>query len=75
MARIPRRFPVARWSIQSVYVRKRDGPGRLDQAYFLLLDGPRGRSSSLTDGERGQNHARRNLRPGIDRTPGTRADD
>lgn len=32
--------PPSRWTIQSVAVRARDGPQRLDQAYRLLLADP-----------------------------------
>jgi hypothetical protein len=75
MARTPRRPPATHWSIRSIHVRKRDGPGRLEQAYLLLLDGRHDPSSSQPDNQRSQNHARRDLRPGIDGTPGARADD
>lgn len=32
--------PPARWTIQSVAIRARDGPQRLDQAYHLVLAAP-----------------------------------
>jgi hypothetical protein len=28
-----------RWTINSVYVRRRDGPKRIEQAYRVLIDG------------------------------------
>lgn len=71
MARTPRKPPATRWSIQSIYVRQRDGPARLEQAYLVLLGDPRDLSSSQPDHERSQNHARRDLRPGVHGTPGT----
>jgi hypothetical protein len=28
-----------RWTINSIYVRRRDGPNRIEQAYQILIDG------------------------------------
>ncbi len=39
MSKSPRAARHARWRIDSVYVRKRDGPKRIEQAYRILLDG------------------------------------
>jgi hypothetical protein len=40
MSKSPRAArPAPPWRIDSVYVRKRDGPKRIEQAYRILLDG------------------------------------
>ena len=67
---------VQRWQIQSVAVRARDGPPRVRAVYRLLLTetpliDPTGRVDRLPL-ERPD--ARRDLRPRLDRAPGTRAD-
>jgi hypothetical protein len=31
--------PAPPWSINSVYVRRRDGPKRIEQVYRILIDG------------------------------------
>jgi hypothetical protein len=31
--------PAPPWRIDSVYVRRRDGPKRIEQAYRILIDG------------------------------------
>ncbi len=31
--------PTPLWTINSVYVRRRDGPKRIEQAYQILIDG------------------------------------
>jgi hypothetical protein len=38
MSRSPGAARPARWRISSVYVRKRDGPKRIEQAYRILID-------------------------------------
>jgi hypothetical protein len=39
MSRSPRAARPTLWRISSVYVRKRDGPKRIEQAYRILIDG------------------------------------
>jgi len=39
MSRSPQAARPARWRISSVYVRRRDGPKRIEQAYRILIDG------------------------------------
>jgi hypothetical protein len=39
MSRSPRDPRPALWRISSVYVRRRDGPKRIEQAYRILIDG------------------------------------
>jgi hypothetical protein len=40
MSRNPRRAACPeQWRINSVYVRRRDGPKRIEQAYRILIDG------------------------------------
>ena len=38
MAKKPRAAKPKRWRISSVYERRRDGPGRVEQAYRILAD-------------------------------------
>ena len=38
MSKSPRAARPAQWRISSVYVRKRDGPKRIEQAYRILID-------------------------------------
>ena len=38
MAKKPRAAQPKRWRIDSVYERRRDGPGRIEQAYRILAD-------------------------------------
>ena len=62
------------WQILSTYVRHRDGPRRLEQAFRLLLGEPPS-PDGTTLSERSSDHARSNLRPRLDRPPGARSDD
>jgi hypothetical protein len=39
MSRSPRTARPAQWRISSVYMRKREGPKRIEQAYRILIDG------------------------------------
>jgi hypothetical protein len=54
-------------AVLSVYVPRRDGPRRVEQAIRLLLGPP------LQD--RSNDHERRRLRPRLDRPPGPGPDD
>ena len=38
MSRSPRAARPKQWRISSVYVRRRDGPKRIEQAYRILID-------------------------------------
>ena len=62
------------WQIVSTYVRHRDGPRRLEQAFRILL-GPAGPPEAPTPIEGRSDHARSDLRPRLDRPPGARPDD
>lgn len=70
----PPAAPPVLWTIQSVAVRARDGPQRLDHAYRLLLDAPTAthrpadtpsRPADERDGKE-PCHARRDLCPRLD---------
>jgi hypothetical protein len=65
--------PRPEWQILSTYVRHRDGPRRLEQAFRLLL-GPARPPEGTTPTEGSFDHARRHLRPRLDRPPGARPD-
>ena len=39
MSRNPRAARPKHWRIDSVYVRRRDAPKRIEQAYRILIDG------------------------------------
>ena len=74
---MPRPVPDPRrpqWQIVSTYVRQRDGPRRVEQAFRLLLD-PGRSPEAPTPTERRSDHARIHLRPRLDRPPGARPDD
>ena len=62
------------WQILSTFVRHRDGPRRLEQAFRLLL-GPARPPEAATPTEGRSDHARSDLRPRLDRPPGARPDD
>ena len=62
------------WQILSTYVRHRDGPRRLEQAFRLLLGAPPP-ADGLTPAEGRTDHACSDLRPRLDRPPGARPDD
>jgi len=62
------------WQILSTFVRHRDGPRRLEQAFRVLL-GPARPPEATTPTPRSPDHARCDLRPRLDRPPGARPDD
>ena len=66
--------PRPQWHVLSTYVRHRDGPRRVEQAFRLLL-GPARPPEAPNPAERRPDHARRDLRPCLDRSPGARPDD
>jgi hypothetical protein len=74
MPRTPRARPDRPWTIQSVSVRTRDGPQRLQRAYRLLLGNLNEHPMPNSGDERSQDHARGPLCPRLHRTPGARAD-
>jgi hypothetical protein len=61
------------WQVLSTFVRRHDGPKRLEQAFRLLHE-----VAGLADGSdplhRRSDHACSDLRPRLDRPPGTRPD-
>jgi hypothetical protein len=63
-----------RWPILSTYVRLRDGPRRVEQAFRILLGSPRPPEAS-TPSEGRSDYACSALRPRLDRSPGTRPND
>ena len=75
MPRSSRALPARPWNIHSVYVRRRDGPQRVERAYLLLLGDPPSPNNYPTERERRESHACSNLRPGVHGTSGARADD
>jgi hypothetical protein len=62
------------WQILSTFVRHRDGPRRLEQAFRILLS-PARPPEATTPTEGSSDHARSDLRPRLDRPPGARPDD
>lgn len=71
MPRRSRPAPIA-WTIDSVTMRGRDGPRRLEQAYRLLVAAPAPLSDHCDpEGSHGSGH----LRPRLDRASGSAADD
>jgi hypothetical protein len=62
------------WQVLSTFVRHRDGPRRLEQAFRLLL-GPARLSEAPNPTEGRSDHACSDLRPRLDRPPGARPDD
>ena len=61
------------WQILPTYVRLPDGPRRVAQAFRLLL-GPARSPEAPPPTEGRSDHACRDLRPRLDRPPGTRPD-
>jgi hypothetical protein len=61
------------WQILSTYVRHRDGPRRVEQAFRLLL-GPARPPEAPTPSDGRSDHACSDLRPRLDRPAGTRPD-
>jgi hypothetical protein len=47
MSRNPRAARSEQWRINSVYVRRRDGPKRIEQAYRILIEGGEGNSEKM----------------------------
>ncbi len=74
MARGPRELRAVAWRVDSVYVRKRDGPARVEQAYRTLLEERALEARGLMS-ERERGDANGDLRPGVHRAPRTGADD
>jgi hypothetical protein len=70
----PAASPHRQWQVVSTYVRHRDGPRRVEQAFRLLL-GPARPSEALHPTEGRSGHACSDLRPRLDRSPGTGPDD
>jgi hypothetical protein len=62
------------WQVPSTYVRHRDGPRRVEQAFRLLL-GPARPPEARNPTEGRSDHACSDLRPCLDRPPGARPDD
>jgi hypothetical protein len=61
------------WQILSTYVRHRDGPQRVEQAFRILLS-PARPPEAPTPLEGRSNRACSDLRPRLDRPPGARPD-
>jgi hypothetical protein len=73
MRQPPRHSLPTEWQILSTYVRHRDGPTRVEQAFRFLLGMPRPPDGSTpVDGR--PDHACSDLRPRLDRPPGARPD-
>jgi hypothetical protein len=75
MRRQPRQSRPPEWVIHSTFVPRRDGPRRLEQAFQILLGSSLDHQLNLARPNRSTGHARRDLRPGLDRQAGTRPDD
>jgi hypothetical protein len=75
MARGRSGAPPTGWSIQSVVVRARDGPQRLDRVYRRLLTGSGVTAPGSPVGEEEHRNGSGNLRASLDRTPGAAAND
>jgi hypothetical protein len=43
----PRAARPEQWRINSVYVRRRDGPKRIEQAYRVLIEGGEGNAEKM----------------------------
>jgi len=72
--RHPAPSPRARdWQVLSTYVRRGDGPRRVEQAFRLLLDAPQPPDAGGPLPRR-SDHACSDLRPRLDRPPGARPD-
>jgi hypothetical protein len=57
------------WQVLSTFIRHRDGPRRVEQAFRLLL-GPARPPEAPAPTEGSSDHARSDLRPRLDRPPG-----
>ena len=75
MRRQPREPRPTEWAIRSTFVPRRDGPGRLGQAFQVLLGSTPGHNTNLEHDNRSAVHAGRNLRQGLDRQAGAGPDD
>ena len=75
MRRQPHTSRLPEWVIHSTFVRRRDGHGRLEQAFEILLgSATRPRINGLYP-DRSADHESRDLRPRLDRQAGTGPDD
>ena len=63
------------WVVHSTFVPRRDGPRRLGQAFRILLGSPAVIRDALSHPNRSTDHARRDLRQGLDRPAGSGPDD
>jgi hypothetical protein len=59
------------WVIHSIYIPRRDGPRRLEQAFQLLLGSPPDPQSNFPCLDRSPGHESRDLRSCLDRQAGT----
>ena len=62
------------WVIRSTFVPRRDGPGRLEQAFEILLGSPARPRINGSYPDRRADHEGRDLRQGLDRQAGTGPD-
>jgi hypothetical protein len=74
MVRHQRELQAGGWRVNSVYVRKRDGPARVEHAYRTLVEDRVPLERVPSDGKE-QGDAGGDLRAGVHRAPGTGADD
>jgi hypothetical protein len=74
MGRHRRELQSGGWQVNSVYVRKRDGPARVEQAYRTLVEDRVPPERVLSDGKE-QGDAGGDLRAGVHRASGAGADD
>jgi hypothetical protein len=63
------------WVIHSTFVRRRDGHGRLEQAFEVLLGSSAHPRNNGSYHDRSADHESRDLRPGLDRQAGAGPDD
>jgi hypothetical protein len=75
MSRQPRESRPPEWTIRSTFVRRRDGPRRLGQAFQVLLESSTNPQINLSHPHRSTDHESRDLRPGLDRQAGAGPDD
>jgi hypothetical protein len=75
MRRQPHTSGPPEWMIHSTFVRRRDGHGRLEQAFEILLGSPTHPRINGSYPDRSADYESRDLRPGLDRQAGTGSDD